>query len=238
MTGAVRGVLFDLDDTLLDGVTAWRSGIDRMLMRCAGARVPPDAAFEAWEAAFSEHYPRYLSGELSFEESQSARIRSWANRLAIEVAPGTEAAWFSDFLAGYEAGWRAFADVAPCLNFLSGLRLGVITNGHSDLQRAKLSAIGIAESFDVVIASADVGCAKPDARIFQLAARRLGLPVGECLYVGDQREGDAVGAQTAGMQAVWLNRAASAQADDRRIPEISSLIELRTLLHTSTSQDR
>ncbi len=190
MFDAVEAVLFDLDDTLLDGDAAWRSGMDRLLVRCPW--VERAAAFRAWEAAFREHFPRYLAGALTFEESRVARIRSWAERVPVTVEAGAELSWFGDYLAGHEAGWIAFDDVASCLSALGSLRLGVITNGDGDQQRAKLAALGLGPVFEVVIASGDAGCAKPDPRIFDLAAARLGLPPGRCLFVGDRRDTDAL----------------------------------------------
>jgi putative hydrolase of the HAD superfamily len=227
MTGAIKAVLFDLDDTLLDGGVAWRSGVDRLLARCP--EVERAGAFRAWDAVSEEHYPRYLAGELTLEESRVARIRSWAERVQVAVAPGAELSWFADYVAGYEASWIAFDDVTPCLGELEGLRLGVITNGEGDLQRAKLAALGLGTAFDVVIASGDVGCAKPDTRIFHLAAARLGLPPEQCLFVGDRRDIDALGALAAGMQGVWLNRGASSARDDL-VREIATLTELSALL--------
>ena len=47
---------------------------------------------------------------------------------------------------------------------------------------------------------------KPDARIFLEAARQAGCAPGECLYVGDRLETDALGSARAGMTGVWLNR--------------------------------
>jgi putative hydrolase of the HAD superfamily len=227
VTTVVRAVLFDLDDTLLDGDRAWRSGMDTLLARCP--HVDRTAAFHAWQAAFQEHFPRYLAGELTFEQSRVARIRSFAGLLDVTVGTGGELAWFDDYLAGYEAGWTAFGDVAPCLSALAGLRLGVITNGDGDQQRAKLAALDLAALFEVVIVSGDAGCAKPDPRIFHLAAGRLGLAPEQCLYVGDRRDSDALGARAAGMHAVWLNRRAASAPDDA-VQEIATLAELAALL--------
>jgi len=55
--------------------------------------------------------------------------------------------------------------------------------------------------FDHVIASCEVGKAKPDRAIFERASRLLGLPAAEILHVGDRWELDVVGAQNAGFGA-------------------------------------
>jgi putative hydrolase of the HAD superfamily len=108
---------------------------------------------------------------------------------------------------------------------LAGVRLGVITNGDGRQQRAKITALGLEDAFEVVICSGDAGFAKPDGRIFALAAARLGLSPDRCLFVGDRRDTDALGALAAGMSALWLNRK-GAVAPDELVGEIRSLHEL------------
>lgn len=71
------------------------------------------------------------------------RIRSWAEALSIRVDPGTELEWFDSYLCGYEAGWKPFSDVEPALQQLTHLRLGIVTNGDSEQQRAKISALAL-----------------------------------------------------------------------------------------------
>jgi putative hydrolase of the HAD superfamily len=223
MNQDIAAVLFDLDGTLLDDDAAWRAGMKTMLVRCP--QVERSRAFEAWIGAMEESFDRYLGGELTFEESRIARIRSWSDSLSIVVEPGDEPAWFDDYLAGYEAAWAAFDDVEFALAKLEGFRLGVITNGEGTQQRAKITALGLDSAFEVVICSGDVGYAKPDQRIFEVAAGRLGLPPDRCLFVGDRRDSDARGALAAGMSALWLNRQALV-APDELVEEIRTLRDL------------
>ena len=55
--------------------------------------------------------------------------------------------------------------------------------------------------FKVVVASEEVGIAKPDPRIYELAANRLGVMPAECIMI-DDREDYCSGAKVAGMQAI------------------------------------
>jgi putative hydrolase of the HAD superfamily len=88
-----------------------------------------------------------------------------------------------------------------------------------------------------VIASGEAGFAKPDERIFRLAAAAIGVPLQRCLFVGDNRAGDAVGAQAAGMLGVWLNRRAQPAPDDA-VPQIASLAELPGLVRAGGDVNR
>jgi putative hydrolase of the HAD superfamily len=232
VTAAFDAVLFDLDDTLLDGDAAWRSGITRLLARCP--QVDRDAARLAWDTAFERHFPVYLAGEMTFAEHQVARMRSWAALVDVPLPAGTELDWFGDYLVGYSAGWAAFEDVTPCLAALAGTRFGVITNGESVQQRAKIAALGLTESFSAVVASGDIGIAKPDPRIFWHAARQLDTVPERCVFVGDRRDTDALAAVAVGMKGVWLNRAPASgdpvPVAGEEVPEIATLAELPVLL--------
>ena len=66
-----------------------------------------------------------------------------------------------------------------------------------------------------LILSFEVGMAKPDPRIYALAAERLGVNAKDCLYVGDGSDGELSGAERAGMTAV-LMRAPYDQEDGER----------------------
>jgi putative hydrolase of the HAD superfamily len=230
MSDTFDAVLFDLDDTLLDGENAWQSGLKTLLARCP--EVSPTKARTAWDAAFAEHFPRYLSGELTFDAHRAARMRSWADLVDVPLPLGAELDWFGAYLTGYEAGWIAYPDVTACLDTLagSGLRLGIITNGDSAQQRDKLRVLGLTDMFAVVVAAGDIGIAKPDTRIFHHAAGELGLATRRCVFVGDLRDTDALGAAGAGMKGVWLNRGTRSDGAEDGIAEIGSLAELPPLL--------
>lgn len=85
-----------------------------------------------------------------------------------------------------------------------GYRLGVISNADGRAEEA-LDAVGLRPHFELVIDSGLVGMDKPDPRIFQLAAERMGVEPGEAVYVGDIYEIDVQGARAAGMQAILVD---------------------------------
>jgi putative hydrolase of the HAD superfamily len=80
---------------------------------------------------------------------------------------------------------------------------------------------------------------KPDAGIFLFACDLFGVAPVEAWYVGDRLETDAVGARSAGLRGVWLDRTASAGLAERArasalgIPVIHSLGELPALVRSS-----
>ena len=61
------------------------------------------------------------------------------------------------------------------------------------------------KEFDDILVSGDIGFHKPDRRIYDYAANRLGVENKYCLFVGDSDITDIPGAIIAGMEAVWLD---------------------------------
>ena len=103
--------------------------------------------------------------------------------------------------------WRAF-DFAPAvLEKLrrKGLRLGVISNWDPSA-RSTLARQGLADYFEHIVISSEVGCEKPDEGIFRLALEKAGVSASDCLYVGDNYYDDAVGSMKVGMFSVIINR--------------------------------
>lgn len=90
--------------------------------------------------------------------------------------------------------------------------MALVTNG-SPTQRLKLEAIEASRFFDVVLISGEVGIAKPDPRIFQLAMSRLNASPGRSVFIGDSLEHDMTGARHAGMMTVLLNRSGEVDAE-------------------------
>ena len=70
---------------------------------------------------------------------------------------------FEGFLAWYRQNWAAFDDARPALEVArsNGWRIGVLTNGSTPQQNAKLEKIGLADLIDVVWTSQSLGYSKP-----------------------------------------------------------------------------
>jgi putative hydrolase of the HAD superfamily len=79
------------------------------------------------------------------------------------------------------------------------VKLGLLSNANRGFTE-RLRARGVADFFDDVVVSADVGLAKPDPAIFRLAAERLGVIPETCLMIDDQAQ-HVDGARAAGFRA-------------------------------------
>ena len=224
-----RAVFFDVDDTLVDFAAAARQGLI--------AAVGTDVSYDEWLTLSAEHYPRYTRGEVDFQTMRTTRMAELLDGL------GRDGSGAADIearrISAMEATYALFPDALPTVAEMRrrGLLVGLITNNEGQHQRRKLQLTGLAELFDEVVISGEVGVAKPAAEIFELACARMGVSPAAAVHVGDRLRDDALGATAAGLQGVWLARpevvdpvAAAAQAEAAGVPMIHGLEQLAAVL--------
>jgi putative hydrolase of the HAD superfamily len=208
----VKAVIFDLDNTLFD-----HSGSAERALRgwVAELGVPPtDDLVAQWFEIEDRVYPAWLAGELTHQGQRRERMRQFLPMLGQDV-PATDAGLdevFGGYLRLYRDNWVAYPDAQPALEVArsNGWRIGVLTNGSTLQQNAKLQAIGLAGSVDVVCTSESLGVSKPDPAAYLRTCESLGVPPEETLMIGDNLALDVLAAQTAGLTARHLDRAVGA----------------------------
>ncbi|MDQ0663907.1 putative hydrolase of the HAD superfamily [Arthrobacter ulcerisalmonis] len=208
--GIVRGVLFDIDDTLVDleysMTTALREVSEHLLPGL------DQAGWERFGRIFTHetthYYDRYLAGELTFNEQRLLRGRAALGHFGVELADGEESHhWLTAYMEKQPAYVKPFPDVLPLLDVLdsAGVPYGAVSNNVHDYQRAKLDGAGL-ERVTHLVGTDTLGVVKPDPAMYLEGVRLLGTAPGETLYVGDNRLLDAEGSTAAGLLGVWLNR--------------------------------
>ena len=91
-------------------------------------------------------------------------------------------------------------------------KLGVIANQDFGTEQ-RLTEFGIRQYFDLVIASAEEGVAKPDLRIFKIALDRAKCKPEEAVMVGDRLDNDIIPANKIGMKTVWIKQGFGSYAE-------------------------
>jgi putative hydrolase of the HAD superfamily len=226
-------VLFDLDGTLVDHEGAAAEAARQWLMAqgWADSRNLPGLVSQ-WGAMAERHFPAYRAGLTTFQGQRRLRLREFLPNVGIDSSRWSDERLddlFQRYLAAYETAWRSFPDAEPCLKALRPVaRVAVLSNGDQEQQEEKVSRTGLGRYLKIVLTSDQLGVAKPDRRIFELAAGRLGVPPGGVVYVGDQLEVDAHAATAAGLRGIWLNRVGGNVP--RAVESIDSLADLASLL--------
>jgi putative hydrolase of the HAD superfamily len=187
-------VLFDLFNTLTAGNDAGRAETTYAM----GVELGVDPQKFVWE--FARAWPDRMSGRLGDMPTQCRVI---ARRVGGDP---TDAQCEAAAELRYAFGRRSITPEASTLALLDtlrtdGLRLGVISNCTVDSSRA-FAVSDLVARVDAAVLSCDVGLVKPEAAIYGLAARRLGVPPGECVFVGDGADRELPGAAAVGMRVI------------------------------------
>ena len=136
------------------------------------------------------------------------------------------------FVWGLGAHGHLYDGAAEVLAALaSRASLGLVTNGLSDVQRSRLSRLGIADYFDAIVVSSEVGATKPRPAIFDAAFEQLGHPdKGSTVMVGDSLTSDIAGGTRYGIDTCWYNPHGKPLAPDsaptHQIGALSELLDL------------
>ena len=198
-----RAIFIDIDDTLLDYIPCCR---------------------EAFEFALPEH-PEYfdlffeISGRLFSEAKHGLHTIAEVMELYPKefiAAIGYPPEAVDPFKHAFRAAWGKTHTLVPGAKEMlenlqaKGYRLFAASNSFGHLQRNRLENAGILPYFEDTYISMDIGYDKPDIRFYQEALRRCGLQPHEVLMIGDSMTTDVIGAQKAGMDALFFDR----QKDD------------------------
>jgi putative hydrolase of the HAD superfamily len=207
----VDGILFDVDDTLVDTKGAFATALAAVraeyLPHVPREREPEILAH--WRTDPGGYYSRYTRGET--DHVTQRRLRAALLHETYGGAPVTEAsfvAWDALFWGTFEKSWTAHDDARAAVDAViaAGIRVGVVTNAATTLQEHKLRMAGLAD-LPVLVGVDTLGFGKPDPRVFLEGARLLGTDPARTAYVGDEPTVDALAAHQARLTGVWLDRA-------------------------------
>ncbi len=192
----IKAAVFDLDHTLFD-----RYGTIR--------KISPDivASFDIAEGITAEIFAE----ELSFADKQYVH-KGWRNihsylveKNIFKTVPTYEE-YAENVLRCFRKATVKYDFAIPVLKEIRemGIKTALITNGTPELQYFKLKSLELDNCFDEIIVSGETPYEKPDIRIFQLMAEKLGINIDEMMYIGDHPKNDIDGSRNAGCVPVWV----------------------------------
>jgi FMN phosphatase YigB (HAD superfamily) len=107
----------------------------------------------------------------------------------------------------------------------AGWRIGVVTNGSTLVQQAKVDSVGLRPHVDAVVDSEATGHRKPARRIFEVAAHELGVELGLGGWmVGDRLDTDIAGGASVGLRTIWISQGEPLPAGAARPTHIAASI--------------
>jgi putative hydrolase of the HAD superfamily len=246
--GMDRGILFDLDGTLVqyrtctdDGQSLFEAGAAKVyaLLTSKGCPLPPFEQFARRQRSLARwiDWVTWLTGG---EPDGRRLLRRLCKDYGLQRDQACLALlgglWFGPTAETAEVA----ADVIPTLSALrdAGLAMGIVANvdWQAEVIDRHLESLGLLEFFRVRAYSTEHGARKPHPNLFRAALDELNLAPAEAIYVGDDSAVDLLGARRAGMRCIL--RSSDASGRERRLAAhvIERIGQLTNILRLTTSR--
>lgn len=219
MWNGIEWVWFDLDDTLYDFSRSSIIALNRLYSNHNLDRFFDSA--NHWIDIYHRHnaslWQQYNKSEITKEFLKFHRFYY----PLIEVGATDETATLlsldmdGEYL-GYlaETGLTLAGAHALLSNLRSkGLKIGLLSNGFTEVQYDKLRSANLTDLIDCVVLSDEIGVNKPDRRLFDYALEKSGAKAATSLMIGDNPDTDIAGAISAGWRAHLFNPASDSLLD-------------------------
>lgn len=217
-------ILFDADETLFH-FDAFK-GLQLMFSRFDVDFSRDD--FSHYQTVNLPLWVDYQDGNITATQLQNRRFQFWADKLAV-----TTQTLNSAFMTAMADICCLLPGAKELISALTGkVKMGIITNGFTELQRVRLEKTGLKDVFAPLVISEQVGIAKPDIGIFEYALTHMGdIQREQVLMVGDNPHSDILGGMNAGFDTCWLNSENSVLPDGIKPSyQVTSLTQLQSLL--------
>ena len=229
-----RAILFDLDDTILeyDGSAdrVWRSVVAEFAGGTAGLDIKRFmAALNEYREWYWGDPERHRRGRLDLPRARREVIPSncWA------AAPAMADEIAHAYSVQRELVVRPFPGAIETLTYVraKGIRMALVTNGTSAMQRGKIQRFGLESCFDYILIEEEFGVGKPDERVYLHVIEQLDTSPSESWMVGDNLEWEVATPQRLGIFSIWVD------SDGAGLPETANVKPDHIIRRLSTLTD-
>ena len=229
----IKAVFFDLGWTLVyppSGDWEFTEPAKKLFRWDVYMTLPEERRAQGRKAAYDTFRPRHKMATLEEEYRQNLDYYGEIARLFPELGATPQDVETAALEKVYQARhtYQLFEDSIPTLEALRGkYKLGVISDTWPSIVPV-LEEFGLPGYFDTLTYSFEVGCFKPDPRMFADALGKMGLPPEQCVFIDDTAQ-NLVGAQKLGIQPVQIRKKPGADPCPQgmlSIDKISGILEL------------
>jgi YjjG family noncanonical pyrimidine nucleotidase len=195
-------LLFDADGTLFDYDAAERTALERTF-HDVGIPFEP-ICLTTYRKINGQIWIDFEKGKITAKRLKSRRFELLFHELQHPV----DAKAFSDqyLLRLSEATYLMDGAEKLVKHLEDSYRIGIITNGLTNVQRPRFKASAVAPYIETTVISEELGVAKPDPRIFDAAFEQMQHPSrDEVMIIGDSLTSDMQGGYNYGIDTCWFN---------------------------------
>lgn len=232
----IKTVFIDLDDTLWATQENNRDALEEVFQARGWGRY-----FDTFDAFFDKYAPYndhvwalYRTGSITKAELTIDRFRTPLSP-EIEMTDEEILEVNTDFLSRTSRKQKVIPGAIELLRALKPLyKVVILSNGFEEVQTRKMKSAGILPYIDHTVLSEMAGANKPSKEIFNHAFSLCGARPSETIMVGDSWEADIIGAENAGIPAIWFNPNHLPTPQELRVPlhVITSLDEIPPILRS------
>lgn len=204
-----KGILFDLDDTIIaysaNSKAIWKEVCEEFARE--NDKLKPESLYMTIKEVSGWYWDdpeRHRIGRSDLNRARRVILEMVFERLGVDDIPLAHKIG-ETFQLRKEEGLYLFDGAIDTLEYLvkNNVRLAMMTNGETIKQREKIRRFNLEKYFSVILIEGEQGFGKPDERVFIKALEGLALCPDECWAAGDNLEWDVAGPQKIGIFGIW-----------------------------------
>jgi len=207
-----KAILLDLDNTLYTYLPCHQHGMEVLL--------------RAWQTELgitpADATKLYQQAQINVKQRLGETAASHNRLLYLQTfCEQAKCSALKYALKYYVLYWNAFfekmqltTDAVTFLQHCSNIPVCLVTDLTAHIQFRKIQALELESKISFIVTSEEVGCEKPDRRIFQCALDKLACKATDVCMIGDNFAKDIIGASTLGIDSYWLTTMTSDAAPE------------------------
>jgi putative hydrolase of the HAD superfamily len=218
-----KAILFDLDDTILDydsvADRSWKQVCDTVSPKLPGLGTQElCAALKAKAQWFWSNPDRHLRGRRDLLAARIEIVSSVLQCLGVsdpEICEEISVAYEkirTELIAPRPGAIETLRQLHR-----DGIKLGLVTNGAKEPQRAKIDRFGLEPLFDSIAIEGEFGIGKPDRSVYEHSMKKLGVNPRQTWMIGDNLYFDVGAAQELGIWGIWVDWRRSGLSKDSKV---------------------
>jgi putative hydrolase of the HAD superfamily len=223
-----KHLFFDLDHTLWDFDKNSAFAFDAIFKE-RGFAISLQDFLNIYIPRNQHYWKLYQVNQISHDDLRYFRLKDVFDALQFEVSDAIIHQLSEDYINYLPEYNHLFDGAIEILDYLKpNYKLHIITNGFASVQTKKLNNSNIGHYFNTITNSEMAGVKKPHPTIFDFALSLANASKEECLMIGDSYEADIIGAQEAGIEAIFFNE--QNVEVDNSVLQINHLLDLKNIL--------